>query len=82
MTLALRLKNQVSKFTSVCAITGALFMWDAYFRMGVYKRNVVVAIKMVPIFMGGYLLWVPIIPILWYYTYSPYAKVVNLKPKP
>ena len=52
-------------------------MWDAYFCMDAYKHNVVVVIKMVPIFMGGYFLWVPIIPILWYYTYI-YLKTESL----
>ena len=45
---------------------GCLFMWGAYFCMGAYKHSVVVAIKMVPIFMDAYFLWVPIIHILWY----------------
>ena len=52
-------------------------MWDAYFRMDAYKHNVVVVIKMVPIFMDGYFLWVPIIPILRYYTYI-YLKTESL----
>ena len=34
------------------ARNGCLFMWGAYFCMGAYKRDVVVVIKMVPIFMG------------------------------
>ena len=41
-------------------------MFGAYFCMGAYKHSVVVAIKMVPIFMDAYFLWVLIIHILWY----------------
>ena len=38
------------------AWNGCLFMWGAYFCMGAYKHVVVVVIKMVPIFMGCFIL--------------------------
>ena len=60
---------------------GCLFMWGAYFCMGAYKPDVVVVIKMVPIFMGACFLWVLIIPILQYvimYCVLLYHKVIQL----
>ena len=36
-------KGRISKCTSVCAARGAFFMWGAYFCIGAYKRDVVVA---------------------------------------
>ena len=38
-------KSRISKFTSICT-ERVPFMWDAYFCMGAYKRDVVVVIKM------------------------------------
>ena len=43
------------------AWNGHLFTWAAYFRIGGYKRDVVVVIK-----MGAYFVWVLIILILRY----------------
>ena len=36
-------------------------MWDAYFRMGAYKCDVVVVIEMSAYIHGSYFLWVPIL---------------------
>ena len=58
-------KDESANSLSLCG-NECLFMWGAYFCMGSYKWNGVVAIKMVPIFMGAYFLWVLIILILWY----------------
>ena len=38
--------------------------------MGAHKRNMIVEIKKVPIFMGAFV-WGPIILILWYYDMLP-----------
>ena len=43
-----------------------LFMWGAYFCMRVYKRDVLVVIKMCAYMHGAYFLWVLIILILQY----------------
>ena len=48
------------------AQNGCLFMWGTYFRMGGYKRDVVVVVKMGAFFMGAYFVWVLIILILRY----------------
>ena len=42
------------------------FHMGAYFCMGAYKRDVIVVIKWVPIFIGCLFMWVLIIPILRY----------------
>ena len=45
-------------------------MWGAYFCVGAYKRDVVVVIKMVPIFMGAYYsdFMIPLLIVLYLYV--------------
>ena len=55
------------QFTFICAITGAIFMWVACFRMGAYKHDVVVVNK-----VGAYIHGVLILCGCLYHDFTVY----------
>ena len=51
-------------------------MWGAYSCMGAYKRDVVVVIKMAPIFIGAYFVWVLIVQFLRYVFHIIFINII------